>query len=163
MKTIQVSDEMYAQLMELSKEMNIQDKRATAEPYFFQIQTKKKIYVPDGCGNECWVNDDNEIETEEGINDTIFQYEDEAIPIENIQSMKDYEKEEILERAGWRKVNYQFEDQYENAFFTSKACKDHIEKNHYHYHKPIDYLTHAFRNPEMELIFKFLSSLTDKK
>ena len=41
MKTIKISDEMYSSLMELSKEINGQDHRATQMPYLFQVQTKE--------------------------------------------------------------------------------------------------------------------------
>ena len=50
-----------------------------------------------------------------------------------------------------------------NAFLTAKGCKDHIEKNSYHYNDPIDYLNCAWRNPEMELISKFLCGLVGKE
>jgi hypothetical protein len=49
MKTIEVSDEMYEKLMEISKEMNSQSNRGTAMPYFFQVQTKNPIYFVE-CG-----------------------------------------------------------------------------------------------------------------
>ena len=81
MKTIKISDEMYAQLMELSKEINTQNHRHTQMPYIFQIES----------GNRRW-------------------------------------------------------PKLENAFFTAKACKEHIKKNSYHYTKPTDFLTSAIRN-----------------
>ena len=40
MKTIQVTDEMHDFLINISKELNTQSHRATAMPYFFQVQTK---------------------------------------------------------------------------------------------------------------------------
>lgn len=163
MKIIEVSDEIYEKLMELSKEINTQDNRSTVKPYFFQIQTQEKIYTPEGCGEECWYNDDREIETNEEIDDMIFEYKDEKITMDEIKKLKDYEKEEILEEAGWIKVNYQYKEKYENAFLTEKSCKEHIRLNHYHYNDPVDYLSHAFRNPDLETIFKFLSELINKK
>lgn len=163
MKTIEVTDEMYDKLIELSNEINSQDNRATAAPYFFQIQTQKRVFTPEACGNECWVSDDILIETDDEINKTIFEYKDEQIHIDDIKRMENYEKEQILEEAGWRKVNYQWEERYENAFLTEKSCREHIRLNHYHYCEPVDYLSHAFRNPDMEIIHKFLSSLTKTK
>ena len=47
MKIIEIEDEMYEFLMNLSKELNTQDHRGTAMPYFFQIQTKEKVAAPD--------------------------------------------------------------------------------------------------------------------
>ena len=43
MKTINVSDEMYEFLINLSEEINKQDNRSTAMPYFFQIQTSEEV------------------------------------------------------------------------------------------------------------------------
>jgi hypothetical protein len=159
MKTIEISDEMYDSLMELSKELNTQSHRSTAMPYFFQIQTQDKRHVADGCGTECYYFDGSEIETDEEINEAVADYKDWSIS--RVSKLSKDEKIDILEDAGWQRAEYQFADVYENAFFTEKACKEHIRLNHYHYNKPVDYLTHAFRNPEMELVLKFLCELTN--
>ena len=161
MKTIEVTDEMYDFLINLSKELNNQDHRCTAMPYFFQIQTNEEIAVPEGNGNEAWYNDGIKLEGEDEINDYIAEYQDK--PIEEIIYKEDWEKEEILENAGWYKVYYDYEHRYQNAFFTEKACKEHIRLNHYHYNEPVDYLSHAFRNPELEMVLKFICKLTNGK
>jgi hypothetical protein len=31
----------------------------------------------------------------------------------------------------------------ESAIESAKACKEHIRLNSYHYHKPVDYLSHS--------------------
>ena len=162
MKTIEVSDAMYDFLMSLSKELNTQDNRGTAMPYFFQIETKEKVYTPEGCGTECYVNDDSEIETDEEIKEAIAGIRGiDVVDFEKYFTELDGgEQEDILLRNGWRKVNYQMVDKYQNAFFTAKACKEHIAQNNYHYNEPVDYLSHAFRNPEMKLVLKFLTELT---
>lgn len=158
MKTIQVTDEMHEFLINLSKELNTQNHRATAMPYFFQIQTQERVVAAEGCGTEAWVSDGTFIETDEEINEAISDYKE--IPIEDVKRMGEYEKEEMLEEAGWRKINYDYEDRYENAFFTEKACRLHIKQNEYHYNKPVDYLSYASRNPELEMVMKFLCELT---
>ena len=48
MKTIEVSDEMYDKLVELSKEMLSQDPRCTRMPHLFQVRETKRIYGVDG-------------------------------------------------------------------------------------------------------------------
>lgn len=161
MKNIEVSDEMHDFLMELSKEINTQDNRATAKPYFFQIRTQEEVHVAEGCGTKCWHYDGSKIVTEDEINETIAEYKE--LNVENIEGLPDYEKEEILEDAGWQKANFDYKDEYQNAFLTAKACKEHIRLNHYHYHEPVDYLTHAFRNPELEMVLKFICGLTNKE
>lgn len=160
MKTIEVSDETYNFLMDLSKELTTQNHRGTAMPYFFQIKTQEEVAVPEGCGTECWVSDGSRIETEEEINDTIFDYREEKIPLEKIKVMSRSLKEEILKEAGWREANYDYKDKFENSFLTEKSCKEHIKVNGYHYNEPVDYLTHAYRNPEMESLIKFICELT---
>jgi hypothetical protein len=163
MKTIEITDEMYDFLIELSKELNTQDHRATAMPYFFQIQTQEEVAVPEGCGTQCYHSDGSKIETDKEIIDAIYDWHDGNISKKKIKEMDDWEKEELLEKAGWDKAYYDFEDHYENAFLTAKACKEHIRLNSYHYHKPVDYLSHAFRNPELEMVLKFICELTNGK
>jgi hypothetical protein len=161
MKTIEVSDEMYDFLMELSKELNTQKDRCTANPRFYQIMTKEKIAVPEGCGKDCYYYDGSEIETEKEIVDAIYDWLDGEMTKKKIRELSASDKEYWLKEAGWRKANYDYKDEYQNAFLTEKACKEHIRLNHYHYKEPVDYLTAAFRNPELEQLLKFLSGLTD--
>jgi len=65
MKTIEVTDEMYKFLMNLSNELNIQNHRLTAMPYFFQIQTQEQVPAPEDSGTEAWHYDGLIIETDE--------------------------------------------------------------------------------------------------
>jgi len=44
MKTIEVTDEVYAKLIELANEMTTQDMRGTRMPHMFQIRDWKKVY-----------------------------------------------------------------------------------------------------------------------
>jgi len=165
METIEVTKEMFDKLIELSNEINSQDHRATAMPYIFQIQTDEKVPAAEGCGTTAYVNDGTMIESKEEINNAILDWLDVG---QDINNMSDFAKAEILEKAGYRKVQYEVKQNLENAFFTAKACKHHIECNRHHYnsdskYNPVDYLSYAFRNPEMELIFEFLCGLTGKK
>ena len=50
MKTINVSDEMYEALIEISTNMKNQDNRCTASPYFYQVRCKKEVAAYEGCG-----------------------------------------------------------------------------------------------------------------
>lgn len=180
MKTINVTDEMYNFLMDLSKELNTQDHRCTAMPYFFQIQTKKQVAAYDGCGTDIWVDEDgNELETEDEIREfiakDIYENDESIIYLDDdkakdlakkkVNEMDDWDLGEYLEshRNNWRKVAVTTENEYKNAFLTEKACKAHIKANNYHYSEPRDYLTHAFRNPELEKVLQFLCELTNGK
>lgn len=168
MKTIEISDEMYEFLINLSKELNTQDNRSTRMPYFFQVQTQEQIAVPEGQGTKAWYNDGSLIETKEEIMEAILEWKgwvDTNSGETDILYSKftEYEKEIILEKAGWNKVFYDYKEKLENAFFTEKACKNHIKYNSHHYNKPVDYLSYASRNDEMEMVMKFLCGLTKEK
>ena len=167
MKTIKLTDEMYNFLIELSKEMSTQDLRCTAMPYFFQVESDRMRITAEGCGIEAWHFDGNMLETDEEIRTAIFEYkewdEDLEEDINKYEELDGGEIEEILIEAGYRKVNYEYENVYTNSFLTEKACKQHIKANSYHYNNPQDYLTHAFRNPELEKVIEFILSLTDNK
>ena len=76
MKTIKVTDEMHNFLIELSKELNTQNHRATRMPYFFQIQTKEQIASAEGVGTEAWHYDGSLIETKEEIEDVITEWKE---------------------------------------------------------------------------------------
>ena len=164
MKTIEVNDEMYEFLMNLSKELNTQDHRCTATPYFFQIQGKREVAAPDGCGDVVWICDGEVcLRDDEDIKKAVFEYKvwdlDNESDNDNYNSLSDFDIEEILEN-NYRKANVIIENVYKNAFLTEKACKEHIRLNNYHYSDPQDFLTHAFRNPELEKVFEFLCGLT---
>lgn len=53
---------------------------------------------------------------------------------------------------------------YKNCFFTEKGIRRHMENQSHHYHnKARDYMFPAFRNPEMEAVFKLFRLLANKK
>lgn len=166
-KKIEVTDEMYGFLMNLSNELNAQDHRCTATPYFFQIQEKKEIPTAEGYGETVWVCDGEiHLRTDEDIKEAIFEYKEWDLKSkednEKFEALFEYDIEEIL-RNNYQKFDITTENSYSNAFLTEKACKEHIERNGYHYKNPQDFLTHAFRNPELEKVFEFLCGLTGKK
>jgi len=178
MKTIEISDEMYDSLVEISTLIKTQDNRCTASPYFFQVQTSKEVPTCEGCGEEIWVDNDgcelrNEKEIREYISEKIFENDESMLELtdeealikteEIVDKMDSYDLYEYLENRkydNWRKVNVTEIYQYENVFFTEKACREHIRINGHNLNKPRTYINYAFRNPEMELIINFLHGLT---
>lgn len=57
MKTIEVSDEIYAKLIELATEMTTQDPRGTRMPHMFQIRDWKRVYDWDLNGDtRVWID-----------------------------------------------------------------------------------------------------------
>lgn len=177
MKTIKVSDEMYNSLVELSKEINSQDHRGTQMPYIFQIQTKEEVAAYPGNGETIWGFDGSVLRTEDEIKECIMEhlYENDAdfsqlndgeaktLAKKKVNAMSEYERESWLRDHEFREVEVTTNEVYQNAFFTAKACKQHIKNNNYNYQDPIDYLSYGTRNPELELVFKFLCELTGGK
>lgn len=160
MKTINISDESYEFLMNLSKELNEQDHRGTRMPYFFQVQTRHQIAAPDGDGITAWFNDGHLVETYEEIKELIEGQMIEMELSKQYSSMSDSDKEYFLESIGYKKVYCDYEFRYENAFLTSKACDAHIESNRHNLSSPVNYLSYASRNAELEKLMEILCGLT---
>lgn len=171
-KTIEVSEEMYDFLMDLSKKLNTQNHRATAMPYFFQIRTEKKVYVSEGRGVETWVNTDSQDElcSQKEIDEKILEIlndrytnKDDLFIKEYLEKMDEDEKENALTENGYEKAYYEIDYEYKNSFLTEEACREHIRLNSYHYNNPVDYLSSAYRNPELEKVMTFLCELSGGK
>ena len=166
MKTIQITDDMYNSLLNISKELNTQDSRGTAMPYFFQIQTDDYIYNQEE-GEKVWIADGYDIGTEEEIKEAILECKGwenlpDDVADERYNSLSSFEKEKILTENFYKTYRKKVHN-YENAFFTEKAIKEHIRLNNHRYNNPIVYLQYATRNPEMETIMKFLCELAKDK
>lgn len=180
MKNIKVTNKMYKALMELSKEMTSQNMRCTRMPHMFQIRTTEQVAAYSGCGETVWVNEEgDELSTDEEIREFVYQdilendesiidfddKEAEKLAKKKLDEMDDYDLTYFLEehRNNWHTVEATTEKKYQNTFFTAKACEEHIKANDYHYNEPISYLKHAWRNPEMELVSKFLCEISGGK
>lgn len=176
MKTIEIDEEMYAQLIELATEMTEQDPRSTRMPHIFQIRNWRKVYDESGNGDHMfWLDRTSEPIEIEKIDDLLsyLQNEDIEHDPEQIKSMwSEWESGSwVLVLNDWIEENcpnleywsYSMEPVYYNAFLTAKAAQAHLDANYYHYHEKADvYLNHAWRNPEAELVTKFLCSLIGK-
>ena len=176
MKTIELSDEMYAKLIELATEMTTQDPRGTRMPHIFQIRDWKKVYDADLNGDVHIIldrGDGIEIETYDQLIDYLNDFEIEFVEDE-IKEMWENRAEYSWQSdlVDWLQErvsdivehSYSLVPEYTNSFFTAKAAQEHLDKNHYHYHKNADvYLNHAWRNPEAELVSTFLCGLVDKE
>ena len=160
MKTIQVTDEIYAFLSNLSKEIKSQDNRATAPPYFFQVQEDEEIAVPKGCGEEAWACDGEIcLRTEEDIKNAIFEWkgwESGNHEDEELFKKLDYLDIERILNENYKKVNVEIREKYSNCFLTFKAYQEHVSCNAHNLNNPKSYLFHAYRNSELDMLFKFL-------
>jgi hypothetical protein len=173
MKTIELSDEMHEFLMNLSKELNTQDHRGTRMPYIFQIQEKKEMPAHEGSGDEVLYNNEDECEVRrldekiewlcEWAHDNAFGLHSHEEIRKQYESLSEYDIDSLLEDKGFSKYNVQEIDVYSNAFLTSKACDEHIQCNKHNLNNPVNYLSGAFRNPELEKVMQFLCELSGGK
>lgn len=164
MKTIQVSDEVYNGLLGLSEAIRVQDNRATAHPYFFQIMETKRVYGmhEDYADTFVWVyKNDHELRFDSDETSEIIEWlEEREIDFNKEKFTANYfYQEETIEATGFFKCFYKEESTYKGVFLSEKSIENHIKLNHYHYSQPKSYVDHAFRNPDMELIFSFLKEL----
>lgn len=165
MKNIQVSDEMYEFLTNLSKELNTQYHRGTRMPYIFQVQTQEQVAVPEGCGTVGWHYDGTLLKDDEDIMNAVIEFKEWSVEYseKHYCELEDREIEDTLEKAGYTKVNYDYKSNLENAFLTSKACDEHIKANKHNLKQPVNYLSGCYRNPELETLMQFLCELTGGK
>ncbi|MFW5847294.1 MAG: hypothetical protein ACOCVF_00045 [bacterium] len=171
-KNIEVTDEMYEFLINLSREIKEQDNRATAMPYFFQVREIKEVAAHEGCGEERFYSskyetelrtDDDKVEwIKENIDCFIgTMYEEEAKDVGVHTSTWDLDT--MLTELDFNKFYVDTDYKYSNVFFTSKACDEHIRINKHNLKYPVNYLNHAYINEEMDMIFKFLLELTNNE
>jgi len=167
MKKIEVSDEMYAKLVTLATEMTEQDPRGTRMPHLFQVRTDERVYDWSMNGDyACWIYDTEcyDYHTKEDMYAIITEYcEGYDIPAPHIDDFDGYDMESWLEDKGFKQCSWSINHKYENAFFTAKGCQEHIKANKHNLANPLDYLNHAFRNPEMDLVTEFLCGLVGKE
>lgn len=176
MKTIEISDELYDQLMNLSKEMMTQDNRCTAYPIFYQIRDWKRVYDSDLNGSIPILIDRNgDYITVESAEDLMGYLEDRDIEFdkeeinglwEDYQTGFGWELEEYLEVKGLtdlEKMSYSMEPVYKNAFLTEKEAQRHLESNGYHYHRDADvYVEHGWRNNDMLVIHNLAKEISER-
>jgi hypothetical protein len=170
MKTIQVEDAMYEQLLALASEIATQDNRATARPYLFQIRTDRKVWVGNLNGDHKMLlsNDRDEIgpfdanTVEEYCKDHELEVPD-WVPALRSGMVSHWDYEDWITERGLFLESYSIAHDLKNGFLTAKGCQEHIKANAHHYDNPTDYLSHAGRNTELDLVFRFLGSLVERE
>ena len=184
MKTIQISDELYEKLEKISLEMNNQDHRATRMPYAFQIVQEEIENTAEGYhewyhyrSNELdnwfyvwWDDEENFLKNALVFIDKHYSDEEPAefTPYKNIfpnyPDLKRNDYYEVLDFLNKRNVEaipVKKSFEYFWNFLTHESAKRHFEENKHHYSWEFqDYLTHLWRDPDMEAVQQFLCELT---
>lgn len=137
-------------LAAIGKIMNTQNNRATHFPLFIIVEDQK-IYGVDPS-----FSDDKE-RTQETDVDSLCEscqkaHEEGTLPDDCDDCLSD------------AFIHYKVEEDTANmragVFLTAQAAKDHLEANSYHYDKSAKvYAISAWRNPEMQRVMSFVSSL----
>lgn len=166
-------------LKNLQNEMNTQDTCCQADPRFWVIMQKKRIYGINEdyevTGTIITSNDDFELEIEIDDTKSIYNFLIEELEVDcelvdgYIQVYNDdedvlYDKDDLinfLESEGYDEyslVNYRDDEEIvpDTFFLTKRECKEHIKRNRYHYKNPICYAMTAWRSPQVERLYKIL-------
>lgn len=155
-------------LADFFKEIKTQDNRCTATPVLFQIRDKKRIWgveedhadetVVMHCDGEHWVDREEEALIKEIVEREAL---DEAGENElRNEELLQYELvERLTDKGDWFESSYV--DQWEyipgQFYFTLKGAEAHLECNKHNYSDDVQiYVTHAFRNKEIENVLEAL-------
>lgn len=167
-------------LKELQHEMLTQDTVCQANPRFWVVmQTVRDYWVDDDIDGICiydrysseavfeddleklgdWIKDEFDVvvkcEYDGGFLEIVCEDENEYL-IDDISGIKDF----LDEYASGQYSICNYRDREEivknTMFFTLRECKEHIERNHYHYNKPHTYAMTAWRSPQVERLYEIL-------
>lgn len=151
-------------LTELANEMVTQDNRATGDPYYFVVRTRRRVT---GYDVDCAPDGTCFVETRSG-DYNVFDTREEAIAY--LMKDTDLPREEVL-RLFWHEITetgYKYEETDHNFFLTHKGFLEHMRLNAHNYPGRQDgekfkeseytysYVKHAFRNPEVQRLFEII-------
>lgn len=153
---------------ELAIRLKTQDNRGTALPIAFLLQDVEERRTFDQ-GDFVLFNDDNgEIwrgDSEDDIIKQILEIRKEDIedPYDSDEAAFDKEEarieEEIRDEVGGNCYEMEHEFVTKRIFLTEEAANNHLKLNNHHYSdKARIYVDHFWRDPEMELVYKILTS-----
>ena len=152
---------------ELAIRLKTQDNSATALPICFLLQDVEERRAFDSCGEFVLFTDTNDREwrghSEKDIKrqilaermDEIEECEFEAFCKKEAQ----LEEEIALEIITGNCYEMEYEFVTKRIFLTEEAANNHLKANRHHYSdKARIYVDHFWRDPEMELVYKILTS-----
>lgn len=162
-------------LKELQHEMLTQDTVGQADPRFWVIMQKERIYgIEDGYGDSgCVVTHESE-EFADNIEDCIewicnnYDKDDfdaiekelfeELLQCSSLESFVDLGNELI---GDFQLVRYVEVDNIvpDTLFLTYRECEEHIKRNYYHYKENAHpYAMTAWRSPQVERLYKIIQN-----
>lgn len=133
-------------------EVDSQDNRGTAHPIQFLLQTRR-VYVAHEEYN--WQTET--IWRHPEMESTSCKTHDEAVEWLKDYGYKDEKLEREIENIEEFKMGHYWETQ--QAFFTERGVKEHIELNGHNLRNHRDYVVHSFRNPEIKKMFEAIRAV----
>lgn len=164
----QLTQEELQQAKELAIRLKTQDNRGTALPICFLLQDVEERRAFD-AGDHLLLNDDHgEIwrgDSEEDIINQILEERRVDIDFEDHETEEEIDKKvaelesEIYDEVSGECYEMEYEFVTKRIFLTEEAANNHLRLNKHHYSdKARIYVDHFWRDPEMELVFKILTS-----
>ncbi len=172
----QLRQESIAWLRNFMTEVNTQDNRITATPYYYTLRCPKQVFGVKVADDYIWVDRDSEeiYNPEEEAVELLQQSEMEELkcrygailPVGDLpQRSKDVTDRWLIiaaEEGGWTKQWYRMSEEHKGVFFTEKAIFKHLEENKHHYPAGTDtYVEHAYRNPELRNLLEHIGKLVE--
>jgi len=139
-------------MINISKEMNIQDNRCTDYPLFV-VMVDEEHWCNEGIADKH--KRIEETDPELLCEDCLAKYhEDDELP--------DFCEECDPDAFVWYRIVDHI-DLNPGVFFTAKACQEHIDANKYHYNNPRVYGIGCWRNEEMRGVIDFMRGISKEK
>lgn len=142
-----VTPPLKEQVAALIREINGQNNRATASPYYYAVQSKRWV--------DCYHGGEREVVAYDGSLWTLEEWRESQewdSPSEAFDSW--HEQGPFSVRAEW-------EDK--GVFLTEKAALQFIQANQHHLNEPRTYVKHFWRNSQMELVMRALEDFSGEK
>ncbi|MCX4186734.1 hypothetical protein [Methylophaga sp. OBS4] len=150
-------------------QMNQQDNRITATPYFYQIEDIEYVasYHEDEWDRLVVVSDSEQVavgETIEEICSVLIQAEyfteNDFVDADGDGVDFIWELEDVLRRSDMQVFREKQREKYSGCFFTETDALAHLERNSHHYSpKARTYVQHCWRAPELEQFFKSVGEI----
>lgn len=156
--TVKISADTLNKIKNIAYDLKWQNNRGTAKPYFLVIKTKKWRVANDeyATGETRTVRVDMEYDPKEFKNfeeyTKWYKVCDPDAQDERIRHEWNNLPEHILEAY----------DEEDNVFFTDRGYEEHMRLNGHNVRRGGEvhtYMKHAFRNPEMEAVFKLIEEI----
>lgn len=138
--------------MDLKKRITENDNRLTAFPYLLLLQEKREYVTKEGYGHDTKVvyveNISGDYHQEESLSALEDWWND---GLEEDEKVTEWVEGENYEK---HTVGYYWETV--NVFLTDEGYKDHLAKNRHNLREHRTYGIHAFRNEEIDEVYKLI-------